>query len=435
MSRIFILLAIALLSFWQNPAAAGESDISTCFPSDFKERAFRHVVRLAEFGPRSPGGEGERPAFAYICEQLEQAGLDVRVEAFDYETFDIERIDFTVCGKSIEVETIGFNPYAERRDFGGKAVLIDPDVTSEALNRMDLGDAIVLTTSPVDYFQLFVHNPRLIIYVRDSDFATLMREDCLMCRLKVEGKLETRSSANIVADLPDRDLNDSVAIISAHWDSYRDSPGADDDGSGVGVLLELARYFASYDGDIGGTIEFVSFGAEELGIVGSRAYLEAHRHDLRNCVLVFNMDNVGGPQGPVIETLGGVQGIPERTGTSQFPERIRDRTLEGLDGRWRIIDTGLTEAFATTNRPEWLVTAIESSAEELGTEFRAAGNLGADQQVFTQAGIVATGIGSSGNRHHGPDDVPSQIDKDMLEIAGKMVAGVAIRSLNRSERR
>ncbi len=164
--------------------------------------------------------------------------------------------------------------------------------------------------------------------------------------------------------------------------------------------------------------------------MGSRAYLNTHFKDLRDCILVFNIDQVGGPQGPAAEMLGGVRGIPERKGATQFPRRIRNRTFEGLDGRWRIIDPDLIETFVVANRPAWLVEAIEASAEQFGIEIRATGNFGSDQQVFTQAGIVATGIGTSGNRYHSPEDVPAQINKENLGIVGKIVANIVLMSLH-----
>jgi acetylornithine deacetylase/succinyl-diaminopimelate desuccinylase-like protein len=427
--KMTALLTIVYLLLSQASASASGFGGRVDFPADFKERAFQHIVRLVEFGPRSPGSEGEKRAFRYICEQLTLAGLDVRVEKFEYETFNIEHIDFTVCGERIEAETIGFDPYLGRRDFGGKVLLVGPDVPSDDLGRLNWQEAIVVTTSPVDYFSLLPYNPRLIVYVSNPDFARLEQKNCLSCNVAVEGRLDTHTSANIVAELPSRKPDDKEVIISAHWDSYRDSPGADDNASGVGVLLELARFFSAYKGEISGTVKFVSFGAEELGIVGSRAYLDAHRRELRDCILVFNMDNVGGPEGPVIEMLGGVRGIPDQKGTTQFPAHVHKRTFEGLDGRWRIIGPDLLEIFMVTNRPPWLVEAIESSAEQLGVEIHPAGNMGADQQVFTQAGIVATSVGTSGNRYHSPADVPAQIQKDKLKIVGKMVASVVLLSL------
>jgi len=428
-----LIIPILCITCCQAAASASERAIGDSFPADFKKRAFEHIVQLAKFGPRSPGAEGEERAFQYIRRQFEKTGLEVRVERFDYETFRIGQLEFTVCGGETEPETIGFNPYSGRHAFSGQPLFVGPEVTGNELNQLDLRNRIIITTSPVDYFSLMFHSPQLIVYVSNSDFTTLVEKDCSSCSLAVNGTVETHTSANIIAELASKTPDNKEVIISAHWDSYRDSPGSDDNGSGVAVLLELARFFSTFEGDIGGTIKFVSFGGEELGVVGSRAYLNTHRKDLQDCALVFNIDQVGGPEGPAVEMLGGVQGIPEHKGLTQFPNRILNRTFEGLAGRWRLIDPEIIETFLVTNRPAWLVKAIETSAEQFGFDIRPTGNTGADQQLFTQAGIVATSIGTSGNRYHSPEDVPAQINKDKLEIVGKIVANVVLMSLRSGE--
>jgi hypothetical protein len=98
-----------------------------------------------------------------------------------------------------------------------------------------------------------------------------------------------------------------------------------------------------------------------------------------------------------------------------------------------MIDPGMIDAFTVTNRPQWLVDTIETSVEQLGFEIIPTGNLGADQQVFTQAGIVATSIGTSGNQYHSPADVLDQVHKDQLEIVGKIVANVVLMTLQPGE--
>jgi len=424
-----LIIVILCCALCQVPASAGEPAIGDRFPADFEDKAFEHIAQLVAFGPRSPGAEGEERAFQYIRRQFEETGLDVRVEEFEYETFRIERIELTVGGEMFEVETIGFNPYDGQHTFEGAPLLVGPDLSADDLNQMDLSNRIVVTTTPVDYFGLMFRNPQLIVYVGNSDFAALADKDCSSCNLAVEGTLETVTSANIVAELAPKTPTPNEVIVSAHWDSYGDSPGADDNGSGVGVLIELAHFFATLEGDIGGTIKFISFGVEELGLLGSRAYLNTHGEDLQNCSLVFNIDQVGGPNGPAVEMLGGVQGIPERKGLTQFPAQVRNRSFEGPGGRWRLVAPDAVKTFMVTNHPVWLVNTIESSVEQLGVEIRPTGNFGADQLTFTQAGIVATGIGTSGNRYHSPEDVSSQIYKDNLEITGKIVANVVLTTL------
>lgn len=344
-------------------------------------------------------------------------------------------MDFTVCGEKIEPETIGFDPYSGPYAFGGEPLFVGPEVAGTELQQLDLEDRIVITTSPVNYFSLMFHSPQLIVYVSNSDFTSLMGKACTSCDLTVKGIIETHASANVVAELAGQTRDGKEVLISAHWDSYRGSPGADDNGSGVGVLLELAHFFSTFEGDIGGTIKFVLFGCEELGVLGSRAYLNTHHKDLQGCILVFNMDQVGGPRGPAVEMSGGVRGIPDRKGATQFPARVRNRTFESLCGRWRIVAPDIIETFMVTNRPPWLVEAVETSVGQLGLKIKPTGNLGTDQQVFTQAGIVATGIGTCGNRYHGPADVAAQINKEKLEIVGKIVANVVLTSLRSGEKK
>ncbi len=69
-------------------------------------------------------------------------------------------------------------------------------------------------------------------------------------------------------------------IVSAHMDSinfsdFRDAGGADDDGSGSALVLELARVFAGVETDI--SIRFAFWNNEETGLNGSEAYVTAHR--------------------------------------------------------------------------------------------------------------------------------------------------------------
>jgi hypothetical protein len=62
-------------------------------------------------------------------------------------------------------------------------------------------------------------------------------------------------------------------IVGAHYDSVN-CPGADDNASGVSLVLEAARILSQYDSDY--TIRFIAFDREEQGLIGSDAYATAH---------------------------------------------------------------------------------------------------------------------------------------------------------------
>lgn len=77
--------------------------------------------------------------------------------------------------------------------------------------------------------------------------------------------------ANVELRLGDAGGTAPLLIVSAHYDSVRDTPGADDNGSGTVVLLELARRLAARPLAI--ELRLVWFDAEEPGLIGSSHYV------------------------------------------------------------------------------------------------------------------------------------------------------------------
>ncbi|UCD75480.1 MAG: M28 family peptidase [Phycisphaerales bacterium] len=78
---------------------------------------------------------------------------------------------------------------------------------------------------------------------------------------------------NVVATKVGTLYPDQEYILGAHFDSV-DNPGADDDASGVALMLEVARIIGPYDSEY--TIRFIAFDREEQGLIGSTAYVAAH---------------------------------------------------------------------------------------------------------------------------------------------------------------
>lgn len=76
---------------------------------------------------------------------------------------------------------------------------------------------------------------------------------------------------NVVA-LPRRRGAEGMVLVGAHYDSVPRSPGADDNASGVAVLLACARALAASDG-LAQPVGFVAFNAEEDGLLGSRDFV------------------------------------------------------------------------------------------------------------------------------------------------------------------
>ncbi len=85
---------------------------------------------------------------------------------------------------------------------------------------------------------------------------------------------------NIVVDLPGTDKASEVVLVGAHFDAVPNSPGADDNGSGVAALLEMARVYSVERAAGAGTkrtIRLAFFNLEEVGCIGSSAYVRDWR--------------------------------------------------------------------------------------------------------------------------------------------------------------
>lgn len=120
------------------------------------------------------------------------------------------------------------------------------------------------------------------------------------------GKLNT--SQNLIAVKKSKKVqNKGVIIICAHYDSTKDSVGANDNASGVSVVLETARLLKNVSSDY--ELKFIFFGSEEVGGgLGSRHYInELTPDDKKNIKAVINIDSIAqkGDNKPQIFTING----------------------------------------------------------------------------------------------------------------------------------
>jgi len=102
----------------------------------------------------------------------------------------------------------------------------------------------------------------------------------------------SQSDFNVVATLTGTVTPERIFIIGAHYDSAGNSlnfrPGADDDASGVAGVIEAARVLSQYDFE--STIQFVLFDREEVGLIGSVAYVADN--DMTNVQGMVQLDMI-----------------------------------------------------------------------------------------------------------------------------------------------
>jgi Peptidase family M28 len=100
-----------------------------------------------------------------------------------------------------------------------------------------------------------------------------------------------RQGKNIEATLQGQGFSNSTVFLSAHYDSVTISPGADDDGSGVAIVLAAAEILSHYKFNC--TIKFVLFSGEEQGLYGSHEYVQKLFASKEKIIGDLNLDGMG----------------------------------------------------------------------------------------------------------------------------------------------
>jgi hypothetical protein len=96
---------------------------------------------------------------------------------------------------------------------------------------------------------------------------------------------------NVVADIEGADVPDEYVIVGAHIDGAPEINAATDDGAGVAAVMEAARILAKSGARPARTIRFILFGGEEVGLIGSKGYLESHPEIASKVSAVYVMDH------------------------------------------------------------------------------------------------------------------------------------------------
>jgi Zn-dependent M28 family amino/carboxypeptidase len=87
-----------------------------------------------------------------------------------------------------------------------------------------------------------------------------------------------------------------VVMAGAHLDSVRAGAGLNDNGSGVAAVLEIAEALGGRRVEDGTALRFGFWGAEELGLIGSRHYVDGLSRAERDRIVAYiNLDMVGSP--------------------------------------------------------------------------------------------------------------------------------------------
>lgn len=160
---------------------------------------------------------------------------------------------------------------------------------------------------------------------------------------KAEIIRETAATRNVVMILPGEDpiLKNEYVIIGAHFDHLGNGgpgsssravdttgihPGADDNASGVALMLELAKKFAKTKNSHRRSIVCIAFSGEEEGLLGSKHFTEEPGIDLSKVNAMINLDMVGRLNEEQLLHISGVgtaEGLKDLVRTNADTSQIR----------------------------------------------------------------------------------------------------------------
>jgi Zn-dependent M28 family amino/carboxypeptidase len=289
-------------------------------------------------GSRDTGGPGYERSVAYVAAQLRQAGYRPRLQSFSFNLFRETR------PPRFERLAPGAKRYRPGRDFvtmrysGGGAVSaqiapVEPDSATSGCDPSHFAGfprgAVALLRRGTCFFSEKARNakaagaaavlianegvpgrtvPILGTLVRPgigipvlgissalgSELARAAQAGTVRVRIALSVVTRRARAVNVIADLPGR--RGGAVLLGAHLDSVATGPGINDNGSGSALVLEIARQARRLGVRPRRGLRFAFWGAEELGLVGSAAYVRSLSTRERGQLLaVLNFDMVGSP--------------------------------------------------------------------------------------------------------------------------------------------
>ncbi len=232
-------------------------------------------------------------------------------------------------------------------------------------------------------------------------------------------KLEKfKEGVNIFAERPGTQKDAGAILVAAHYDTVIVSPGADDNASGVAVVLEAARLLGSYSTPK--TLQLALFDKEEEGLLGSKAFVSNKSH-LTNLNGAIVMDMVAY--------------ACYTTGCQKYPEGLpvgvtRDRG-DFLAAVADAEHSQMLNAFqnsTSANLPP--VVTVPIPLKGLLTP----DTLRSDHAPFWYQGIGAVLVTDTANlrtpHYHQPSDLPATIDREFFTGSAQVVVNAIAKLLD-----
>lgn len=291
-------------------------------------RAIEHVRYLSEeIGTRPGGLEAEKRSADYIAKTLKGYGYDVEYQYFPVADQYIANVAFAdgktwemaaapngkLSTEAVKGQVLYVEGGTNLSDFptgtAGK-IIVMPRADTTAGYRTQVDNAVKLGAKGVilqslvgsrgNYGQTF--NPSLTTNYKVPVYGSAFIQGEWLKEQAAKGPVEISltakhysnlQSVNVIATKAPKTKSKETkqVILGAHHDSVVGAFGANDNASGVGLMLEIARVYKGYNTEK--ELKFIAFGSEERGLLGSRYYVDQLTQEQRDSIeAVFVPDMV-----------------------------------------------------------------------------------------------------------------------------------------------
>jgi Iap family predicted aminopeptidase len=404
-------------------------------------RAVSHVELLVAAGDRFVGSEGDARAAEDVRALFAGLGLEVRDRPFTTLGYrhDSAALTLLADGRRFEAIPPYFSPATpsggvqgelafvgegdaaayDGLDVAGKIAVMQEvglgysrfwlgTFAAEAARRGAVGLVVIhplpwpyrmsMEAGNGDLARRFADEQLPVVCVSGIDGAAVMHAigaGSARAELAVASEMKDVESRNVSGTLRGSEWPDETLVLVAHRD-HGIPPGANDNGSGYGTMVEIAAAMAGMR--LRRSIEFLCTTAEEGTTPGVQAYIESRRDE---------------------GTLGDVRAAI-------------DLDMFGVGGRLKLVELGLWPDTDPIPHTEWLMRRLEGVAEELGYDVgRMTAPWGvAESGRFLQAGVPAAWFWKPDDFyyhsvHDGIDNLDGNSLKAVADITAIAVARMA----------
>ena len=280
--------------------------------------SIKEILKKTEY-TRTGGSAEELRCAEYIMNYCRELGAEAHLETFPVQMATVKSASLTAdgaeipckgyinCGSGEVTAPLLYLPNTDPASLtlvDGKIVLIDTGIThflyQDLLENGCKG--IITSDGDVNFHDHDIDQKELRGYVRDSaekilcvnvnakDAYKLVKNETASVTVRIEQEEYEGESRNVVAEIPGE--TDEWIALTAHYDSTSLSMGSYDNMTGcIGLLGTLEDMLENRPNRYG--LRFIFCGSEERGLLGSKAYTEAHKDELEKCALCINLDMLG----------------------------------------------------------------------------------------------------------------------------------------------